>query len=666
MITHRERILKVIRGEVADKIPYVPRIDLWYNANERAGTLPERHRQRTADEISLAEGWALHKIVPDFLKPEKPDDVIHRGIGLVRLKEFTYDFTFSSDIEIRTEGNNDQMQVEYVTPVGSVSVTHGYTEEMKNAGISVPWIQEHAIKGPEDYKVLAYMFGNMTFEPAYERFAQWQNEIGENGLVFENSMALNAGSPMHFIQKVLIDATEFFLHYNDYQKEMQELVDSLAHCYDQLLSILADSPAKAVYWDANVDSMITYPAYLKKDLLPWWQKAADVFHAKDKLMLIHPDGENDRLMDILADCGADVCEAVTPFPMTKVKIEEYYDTWCRSGKLTMWGGIPESMLLEKSATKEDFEAYLDHLFKVIAPGTRFIAGIGDTTPPGADFERLVRLGERIEEEGRLPLEAGAAVLLSEDQLSHDPRSVSKSRASDGSQTSEGSTAHRPEPPAPGEVLDEILLKIQEDVLNGDNILIKQHVQDALDRNHTPQDILNLGMLSAMDVIGGRFKDGTVFIPEVLLSARALNEALILLEPLLAAGDMGRKGKIIIGTVHGDLHDIGKNLVTTMLKGVGFDVVDLGINVPADEFIRQVDQQRPDILALSALLTTTMPQMKSIIDALQNAQLRSSICVIVGGAPVNEKFARDIGADGYAQDAGEAVELARKLLELKFG
>ena len=652
MMTHRERILRVIAGEMVDKIPYVPRIDLWYNANERAGTLPTRHKNRTVDEIACAEGWALHKIVPDFLKPETPEDVIHQGLGLVTLKEFSYDFFFSPDIEIKVERSNDQTNVSYQTPIGSVSVMHCYTEEMRKAGASVPWIQEHAIKGPEDYKILAYIFANMRFEPAYDRFARWEAQIGDNGLAFENSMALNAGSPMHFIQKVLIDATEFFLHYNDYEKEMAELVEALGHCYDQLIPILAKSPAQAVYWDANVDSMITYPEYLKKDILPWWQKAADVFHRADKLMLIHPDGENNRLMDILADCGADVCEAVTPYPMTKVRIEEYYDTWCRTEKLTLWGGIPESLLLEKSTTDEEFESYLDHLFKAVAPGTRFIAGIGDTTPPGAVFERLVRLGERIEKEGRLPLTAGGAVLLSADQVS-PPGHLNKDEPKAPAPRSANSEAAAP--------LDHFLLTIQQAVLNGDNKTIQTHIKHGLNSGHSPEDILNRGMLSAMEIIGGRFKDGTVFIPEVLLSARALNEALTFMEPLLSRENMSQKGRILIGTVHGDLHDIGKNMVSTMLKGVGFEIIDLGINVPTEDFIEQVKFHQPDILALSALLTTTMPHMKSIIEGLQEAQLRSSIKVIVGGAPVNEKFARDIGADGYAHDAGEAVELAHALL-----
>lgn len=170
-----------------------------------------------------------------------------------------------------------------------------------------------------------------------------------------------------------------------------------------------------------------------------------------------------------------------------------------------------------------------------------------------------------------------------------------------------------------------------------------------------------GMLSAMEVIGERFRDGTAFIPEVLLSARAMHEATSILEPYLSEKDTIAKEKILIGTVSGDLHDIGKNIVSTILRGVGYEIKDIGINVGAKEFVLHVEEYKPDILALSALLTTTMPQMKLIIKNLSESGLREKIKVIVGGAPLNQKFADDIGADGYAADAGSAVSLVQKLL-----
>ncbi|UCF56264.1 MAG: corrinoid protein, partial [Deltaproteobacteria bacterium] len=201
-----------------------------------------------------------------------------------------------------------------------------------------------------------------------------------------------------------------------------------------------------------------------------------------------------------------------------------------------------------------------------------------------------------------------------------------------------------------------------DVFNGSHLEIKRHVQELLTKGVNAQDILKLGMLSVMEVIGERFRTGEVFIPEVLLSARVMNEGLPVLEPHFAGGQKEESGKVFIGTVRGDLHDIGKNMVITMLRGVGFEVHDMGVNVPTEEFIKQVAECKPQILGLSALLTTTMPEMKKVIDALEAMVLRDKVRVMVGGAPVNARFARNIGADGYAPDAGEAVNLAKELMK----
>lgn len=211
-------------------------------------------------------------------------------------------------------------------------------------------------------------------------------------------------------------------------------------------------------------------------------------------------------------------------------------------------------------------------------------------------------------------------------------------------------------------IDEDFNTIQQDVLQGNHEAIINHVQEMLDKGFNPKDILNRGMLATMEVIGGKFKTGDVFIPEVLLSARAMNEALKVLEPYLAQEKKDISGKLIVGTVRGDLHDIGKNMVVTMLRGVGFEVTDLGVNIKPEVFIGKVEELKPDILGLSALLTTTMPEMKKIINTLAEKGLRDKVKVIVGGAPVNETYARQIGADGYAADAGASIDLAKKLLK----
>ena len=643
MLTHRDRILKVARGEMVDRIPWVPRIDLWHNANELAGTLPEKYRGLTVEEIHRAEGWPLHKMIPEYLKPEKPEDIIHRAIGLYRLKEFPYDFEFSSDVDIQVryedDGDESLTHVEYQTPVGMVSVRHGTTAEMRKSGASITWVKESAIKKTEDYRVLAHIFGNLKLNPDNEKFSTWKNSVGEDGVAVGQGLGIACSSPMHFIQKTFIGATDFYYHYNDYQKEMRELAEALENVYNQLISILADSPADAILWSANVDDMITYPPYFEKEILPWCQKASQALRPRGILLIIHPDGENKGLMDLIPACGMDIADAVTPYPMTKVSIDEYYDRWCRSDKLTIHGGIPEIMLLEESTSRQDLESYMDHMFAVISPGKRLVASIGDTSPPNTDFERLVYIGERFEKEGRLPLKAGGVRPVAENQLQEAADRVTPDTAM---------------------VAD--YKAIYDDVLKGDREKIKVDVQQMLDQGIEAREILNGGMLAAMETVGVKFKNEDIFIPEVLLSARAMKDGLQVLEPYLAFLDKKSSGKIMIGTVRGDLHDIGKNLVLTMLKGVGFDTVDLGVNVKVDDFVSEVAEHKPDVLGLSALLTTTMPQMRDVIETLTEAGLRESIKIIIGGAPVTQKYCNDIKADGYARDAGDAVSLVRNLIK----
>ena len=180
-MNHRQRILMAATGEMPDILPYVPRIDLWYNANSMADTLPERHKGRTQDEISRAEGWALHKIVPEFLRIRKPEDNIHRALGIYSLKELVFNYK-SSDIEIKVKYEGSATHVEYHTPVGMVSTTTEYTKEMRQAGASITWIEEHAIKRPEDYRVVGYIFENLELIPDFDDFIKWKDEIGEDGV----------------------------------------------------------------------------------------------------------------------------------------------------------------------------------------------------------------------------------------------------------------------------------------------------------------------------------------------------------------------------------------------------------------------------------------------------------------------------------------------------
>lgn len=204
-----------------------------------------------------------------------------------------------------------------------------------------------------------------------------------------------------------------------------------------------------------------------------------------------------------------------------------------------------------------------------------------------------------------------------------------------------------------------LKQLYQAVLNGDAKTSAAITQQALAEGVDPLELVNEQMIPAMDEVGRRFEANEYFVPELLISARAMKAALDLIRPLLAAKGTQPLGRVAIGTVKGDLHDIGKNLVASLLEGGGFEVIDLGVNVAPEKFIATIQEKGVNIVAMSALLTTTMPAMKSTIDALKQAGVREKVKVLIGGAPITQKYAEEIGADGYSESAVGAVALAKK-------
>jgi 5-methyltetrahydrofolate--homocysteine methyltransferase len=207
---------------------------------------------------------------------------------------------------------------------------------------------------------------------------------------------------------------------------------------------------------------------------------------------------------------------------------------------------------------------------------------------------------------------------------------------------------------------DILQQIASNLYEGEDEVVADLVQKALDKGLAPNEVLQGGLISGMDEVGRDFKAGDLFVPEVLIAARAMHAGMGVLRPLLAESDVPSAGKYVIGTVKGDLHDIGKNLVKMMLEGAGFETVDLGTDVEPEGFVTAVREHKPALLGMSALLTTTMVQMRATIEALVEAGLREQVKIMVGGAPVTEAFAQEIGADAYAPDAASAVDAARAL------
>ena len=203
--------------------------------------------------------------------------------------------------------------------------------------------------------------------------------------------------------------------------------------------------------------------------------------------------------------------------------------------------------------------------------------------------------------------------------------------------------------------------LSQSVISGNKAQVKEIVNSMVAVDVSPLEIINQGLIGGMNVVGSRFKNGEMFIPEVLMSAKAMAAGIEIVKPMIAETDMPSAGKVVIGTVKGDLHDIGKNLVSMMLEGSGFTVIDVGVDGAPEKFVQVIKEHTPDIVGISALLTTTMLNMKYTIELLKEEGLREKVKVIIGGAPISQEFANEIGADGFAPDAASAVELCKKLL-----
>jgi methylmalonyl-CoA mutase cobalamin-binding domain/chain len=212
-------------------------------------------------------------------------------------------------------------------------------------------------------------------------------------------------------------------------------------------------------------------------------------------------------------------------------------------------------------------------------------------------------------------------------------------------------------------MEELLQRMAEDLYDGMAPEVTAEVNECLRRGMTAYDVMTEGLVAGMDIVGIDFRDGILFVPEVLMAAKAMKAGMAILHPLIALTDAPKAGTMVIGTVKGDIHDIGKNLVAMMLEGAGFEVINLGVNCDADKFLAAIRENQPQFVGMSALLTTTMPYMRVVIQTLKDENIRKDLTVLVGGAPLNAAFAEDIEADGYCRDAAVAVETAKKWLAI---
>ena len=389
-MTHKERMLATLRGEPTDAIPWAPRLDLWYNARKRAGTLPPKYRNAALYEITDDLGWGLHAIVPNFKDLRDPSDDAHRALGVYNLWTMPYATKFEDvDIAVTTEG--DRTHIQYRTPAGSVSTTVVYDESMRQAGATITHISEHAIKGREDYAAVAHLFDHARVVPNAQGYDEFAARVGRRGMAC--AVVNGAASPMHLLQRELMPMELFFYEMNDHPEELARCAESIGRYFERVFEVVSKCPADLFFLGANYDASVTYPAFFREHIQPWLRRFANLLHAKGKFLLTHTDGENTGLLDCCLDSAIDVADSVCPAPMTKLSFRQVRDHF--GGRITIMGGIPSISLLKTSMPDRAFETFLDDFFSNLGSGDHLILGISDTTPPGAEFERLERIAARV-------------------------------------------------------------------------------------------------------------------------------------------------------------------------------------------------------------------------------------------------------------------------------
>ena len=355
-MSHKADILKTIRGIFPGKLPYAPRFDIWFNAHQYRGTLPEQyHDCATALDIARKIGVGGHLAVPDFIRTEDPAQMADRGIGVYHHPQVPYRINLRK-VERIMEKDEYKTTVTYRTPKGTVRVSFEMTEDMKRSGTTISWITEHAIKSGEDYAPLIFLFENLDVEPKYDGIRSMIDSAGEDALVV--STASIPGSPMQYIMRDLIDITSFFMEMYDRPDELKALADAIGSYFERLMPVAASSPGELLLFGANTDETITYPPFYEKHIMPWISRFAAMAHDNGKYVLIHADGENQSLFDIYRQTGIDVLEAVAPAPMTKSDIREVL---AKTEGMTVWGGIPSVALMQELYREEEFERFMKTL-----------------------------------------------------------------------------------------------------------------------------------------------------------------------------------------------------------------------------------------------------------------------------------------------------------------
>jgi uroporphyrinogen decarboxylase len=384
---------------------------------------------------------------------------------------------------------------------------------------------------------------------------------------------------------------------------------------------------------AHNTGLLIHPKYLRKYVFPWYKKIGDVCRDKGVGYIFHSDGDNTEAMDDFIDCGF---HAFNPVQPNSMDIEEVKKKW--GDKLCIIGNLNLDSTLTLGSP-EDVRAEVYERIRTIGPGGGYMVASSNSITDYVPLENMKAMIDATFEFGKYPIELEEGGVKGK---------VSKFQAQSKQAVSREAT---------GLNVDAYVTAL----LSNDASQVSDLIQKDTDAGVAASDVVGQGMIPAMTLVGEKFQNGEIYIPEMMIAAKAMSDTLAAFKDQLVEKGEEKAGRVIIGTVKGDLHDIGKNLVAMMLEGQGFSVEDMGVSVTTDTFVQTVKEKRPDVLAMSALLTTTMVEMRNTIDALKEAGLRDGIKIIVGGAPVTQAFADEIGADGYAYDSPGAAQKCKALI-----
>ena len=375
-MNNRERLLAIMSGKPPDRIPWIPRLLLWYNAHKRAGTLPERYRD-----------WSLRDIERDL------------GMGEPARDGHIFRTELGGDVEVRESWLNDKKLLsEYVTPIGTVSTLFRGSDFLRQKGIQDLQV-EFMLKRREDYAIVEYIIEHTDYITTYEEYDEYEREVGEDGY----PMVTGGDCSFHTWMRELVGYNNAYFHLQDYPKEVERLL-SLIEQRDREVTwrLMADSPARLILHGVHFSSSMTPPPVFERYILPYYKDLSDLLRSREKTLVLHGDADTSLILNHIERAGYGMVECFVTHPMVETTLADARAAW--GNRVIIWGGIP-AVILEDPYPDDQFEEYMEELFRAIEPGDAFILGVADNIMPGAKLSRLRRITQIVEERASYPISA---------------------------------------------------------------------------------------------------------------------------------------------------------------------------------------------------------------------------------------------------------------------